>query len=41
MSEWEKSMTPEPGQEFRGDESDFAPLRPAVSELRDVNGKRD
>jgi hypothetical protein len=36
MSEWEKSMTPEPGQEFRGDESEFAPLQPAVTESRDV-----
>jgi hypothetical protein len=40
MSEWEKSMTPEPGQEFRGDESEFAPLRPAVAvEVR--GGKSD
>lgn len=35
MSEWEKSMTPEPGQEFRGDESEFAPLQQTV-EPRDV-----
>jgi hypothetical protein len=30
MSEWEKSMTPEPGQEFRGEENDFAPVPPTV-----------
>lgn len=29
MSEWEKSMTPEPGQEFRGEESEFVPLQRA------------
>lgn len=39
MSEWEKSMTPEPGQEFRGDESEFAPLQQQAVESRD--GKRD
>ena len=36
MSEWEKSMTPEPGQEFRGNENEFAPLQPVVAESRDV-----
>jgi hypothetical protein len=30
MSEWEKSMTPEPGQEFRGEENDFAPVPQTV-----------
>jgi hypothetical protein len=30
MSEWEKSMTPEPGQEFRGEENEFAPLPQTV-----------
>jgi hypothetical protein len=38
MSEWEKSMTPEPGQEFRGEEDEFAPL-PQTVEAADE--KRD
>ena len=38
MSEWEKSMTPEPGQEFRGEENEFAPL-PQAGESG--NDKRD
>lgn len=38
MSEWEKSMTPEPGQEFRGEENEFAPL-PQATEVCDE--KRD
>jgi hypothetical protein len=38
MSEWEKSMTPEPGQEFRGEEDEFAPLPQTVEP---VDEKRD
>ena len=30
MSEWEKSLTPEPGKEFRGEEDEFAPLPQTV-----------
>lgn len=29
MSEWEKSMTPEPGQEFTGEEHEFLPIQQA------------
>jgi len=38
MSEWEKSMTPEPGQEFRGEENEFAPIPQAAES---GNEKRD
>lgn len=38
MSEWEKSMTPEPGQEFRGEESEFVPIQRA--EEREDAGER-
>lgn len=43
MSEWEKSMTPEPGQEFKGDESEFAiPLKKSEETGRsDSAQKRD
>ncbi|KAM0723682.1 hypothetical protein Q7P37_000670 [Cladosporium fusiforme] len=40
MSEWEKSMTPEPGQEFKGEESEFLPLQRAEQQLLPGEGER-
>jgi len=41
MNEWEKSLTPSPGQEYKGEKGDYLGYGAEAQALAPGNGKRD